>query len=51
MNASPFAAVNAQAAAAVIAVFLVFALLFGNPDAAPGPDRGTVEVSQQESVG
>lgn len=51
MKASPFAGVNTQAAAAVIAVFLVFALLFGNPDAAPGPDRGTVEVSQQESVG
>ena len=51
MTTSPFAAVNAQAAAAVIAVFLVFALLFGNPDAAPGPDQGIVEVSQQESVG
>jgi len=51
MKTSPFAAVNAQAAAAVIAVFLVFALLFGNPDAAPGHDQGTVEVSGQESLG
>ena len=51
MKTSPFAAVNAQAAAAVIAVFLVFAVLFGNPDATPGPDQGTVEVSQQQSLG
>ncbi|MHA6513586.1 hypothetical protein [Tessaracoccus sp. Z1128] len=51
MKDSPFAAVNAQAAAAVIAVFLVFAVLFGNPDATPVTGQGTVEVSQQQSLG
>lgn len=51
MKASPFAGVNTQAAAAVIAFFLVFAVLFGNPDPTPGPDQGTVEVSQQERLG
>ena len=51
MNASPFAAVNTHAAAAVIAVFLVFAVLFGSPDATPGADQGTVEVTLQESLG
>lgn len=51
MNSSPFAAVNAQAAAAVIAVFLAFAVLFGNPDPTSGTDQGTVQVSQQENLG
>lgn len=51
MKTSPFAAVNTHAAAAVIAVFLVFAVLFGNPDPTPGTDQGTVEVSQQQSLG
>lgn len=46
MNVSPLDAFNTQAAAAVIAIFLLVAVLFGDPDGAPAIEPGGQDAAQ-----